>query len=65
MFFYDAKNDIVIESEKVDYDQKDIIYSYGETKIKVRNNYDIFSKILLDRGEQILFGKDETTINTN
>ena len=65
VFFYDAKNDIVIESEKVDYDQKkDIIYSYGETKIKVRNNYDIFSKnITFDRGEQIIFGKDETTIN--
>ncbi len=65
VFFYDTKNDIVIESKRVDYNQKeDTIYSYGETKIKVRSNYDIFSKnITLDRTKQIIYGKDKTTIN--
>ena len=44
MYFEDSKNNLIVEGKKINYEkEKDLIYSIGEAKIKLKN-YDIKSE---------------------
>ena len=64
VIFKDNENLISIESNKIKYEKKkDLVYSHGDTKIIIKNNYKINSKNLyFDRNQQIIYGDKKAVI---
>ena len=64
VFFYDKKNNIVIEGDKIIYEKnKNLIFSEGPTKYNIDDKYDIKSEnTYFDRSKKIIFGDKEAII---
>ncbi len=64
VYFKDEVKNIIIESNKIDYDRnKDLIYSSGNTKININKKYFIKSKnIFFDRKLNIIYSDYKTNI---
>lgn len=64
VIFKDNLKDIIIKSDKIKYEyKKDLIFSKGNTEIKIKNNYFIESnEIFYDRKKSKIFGDGKTII---
>jgi len=62
--FFDNKNNIYLEAEKVIYKQKEnLIYTSGKTFVKIEDEYKVFSSNLYyDRSSLLMYGNEETLI---
>ncbi len=65
--FTDKLKNVYIEGKKVIYNQiTDVVQTFGETYIKIENNYDVYSSDLVyDRKTQKIYSNKETTIKDN
>ena len=63
VYFEDSKNNLIVEGKKINYEkEKDLIYSIGEAKIKIKN-YDIKSEnIFFDRKSGNIYSNKKTVI---
>ncbi len=62
--FFDNQNDVVIESEKAIFQEKEnVIFTIGKTNIKFENKYDMESEdVLYDRNSQIILSTENTRV---
>ena len=60
----DLNNNLYIEGDKMKYEKdKDLFYSYGNTKFNINDKYIIFSKnVFYNRNTQTIYGSDFTKI---
>ena len=60
----DLSNNLYIEGDKMKYEKdKDLFYSYGNTKFNINDKYIIFSKnVFYNRNTQTIYGDDFTKI---
>ena len=63
----DLNNNLYIEGDKMKYEKdKDLFYSYGNTKFNINDKYIIFSKnVFYNRNTQTIYGDDFTKIEDN
>ena len=62
VYFEDSKNNLIVEGKKINYEkEKDLIYSIGEAKIKLKN-YDIKSENIFDRKSGNIYSNKKTVI---
>ena len=64
VIFKDNLKDIIIKSDKIKYEyKKDLIFSKGNTEIRIKNNYFIeTNEIFYDRKKSKIFGDGKTII---